>query len=649
MNFAERVRGPDLGGIDFDAIKRQHPLRAEVEKSVRLKPVGGKGEWSGLCPFHSENTPSFTVYADDSRWYCHGCRRGGDVVDFVAERDGVTLADAVSILSGVIPIRPKSVAALPATAHAVFLRPGQSIVASFDFYDEHGELIYRKHRIEPGDGDKRKSFRFDRPDDAGGWVAGQGEQRVPYRLPDVLAAPPSAPIYLVEGEAKADKLAGWGLLASSLKDWRADFARHVAGRRVVVLPDNDEAGEKQARDAIAMLEQAGCQVLLLDLPGLPPKGDILDWQGTARDLRELVRHAFNTNLLPVLDPGDWQGKAPPPRLWALADWIPQRQMTYLTGAGSAGKSLLGQQLATCIGLGLPFLGLETRAGAALYLSCEDDGDELHRRQDAICLSLGVEPLALSGKLFLASLTGALGNELAVFDDKGRLAPTDAWRTLQRTVQALGIRFVVLDNTAHLFAGNENARNEVAAFANLLNGLAAEIDGAVLLLGHPNKAGDDYSGSTAWSNQVRSRLFLERPKESDGSIPDCDARALVRAKANYAKHGEALSFRWSEWAFVIDDDGKGGDAGYRETVQASGDNLLFLACLRERNRQKRAVSEKSSLSYAPKVFAGMPESKRIGKARLEKAMDRLFRIGKIERGELWKGSDRKPVCGLREIP
>ncbi|GGC31250.1 hypothetical protein GCM10011371_18350 [Novosphingobium marinum] len=244
----------------------------------------------------------------------------------------------------------------------------------------------------------------------------------------------------------------------------------------------------------------------------------------------------------TLDPGSWQGLAPEPRRWALNEWIPHGQMTLLTGAGSSGKSLLSQQLATCIAAGIPFLGVETRKAVALYATCEDDSHELHRRQASICQMVEVELADLSGKLHLLPLAGALNNELAIFDDKGRLMPTLAWERLKRTIRAIGARFVVVDNTAHLFAGNENTRNEVAAFVNLLNGLAAEIDGAVLMLGHPNKAGDAYSGSTAWENQVRSRLFLERPKESDGTIADPDARTLSRAKANYAKHGEALSFR-----------------------------------------------------------------------------------------------------------
>jgi hypothetical protein len=82
------------------------------------------------------------------------------------------------------------------------------------------------------------------------------------------------------------------------------------------------------------------------------------------------------------------------------------------------------------------------------------------------------------------------------------------------------------------------------------------------------------------------------------------------------------------------------------VRDSGDNRIFLACLAERTRQVRAVSEKRSPTFAPMVFEDMPDSHRIGRKRLEAAMERLFRTGEIERAELWKGPDRKPVFGLR---
>src|SRR3546814_17789191 len=98
-----------------------------------------------------------------------------------------------------------------------------------------------------------------------------------------------------------------------------------------------------------------------------------------------------TRLLPLIDPAQWPDVEPSERQWAWAGNIPHRQATYLTGPGSAGKSLLGQQLATCPALGRPFLGVDTRVRPALYIPYEDDNDELHRQHAPISRALPSPP------------------------------------------------------------------------------------------------------------------------------------------------------------------------------------------------------------------------------------------------------------------
>ncbi|MGE4324255.1 MAG: AAA family ATPase [Sphingobium sp.] len=337
-------------------------------------------------------------------------------------------------------------------------------------------------------------------------------------------------------------------------------------------------------------------------------------------------------LLPLLDPASWQGQETPAREWAWNDYIPHRQATYLTGPGSAGKSLLTQQLCTAIAMGIPFMGTETRQAVAIYVTCEDDADELHRRQKAICAAMGVPLSALSGKLHLVSLAGAPGNELVTFTPEGKMIVGDTYRVLLDTAKATSASFLALDNVAHLFAGNENIRNQVAGFVSLLNGLALEIDGSVLFLGHPNKAGQDFSGSTAWENQVRSRLFMEVSKDDLGNVPDPDARVLLRGKANYARNGERLTFRWHNWAFVREDDlPHDTRAELAEVVKANGENAAFLACLRARAGQGdgREVGPSSGPNYAPSQFEGMSQANGLHKAALKRAMDRLYATGKIK--------------------
>lgn len=298
MTLAEKMRRDEApaGPIDLDAIKREHPLSSVAQREgVKLKRVGK--EWKACCPFHEDKTPSFTIFDSDKRFHCFGCEKSGDVLDFVQEARGLhSLEDAARFLCGGDPPRqerfaPTRLASRPASSHAVFLREDQQIVATFEYFSAEGELLYRNHRIEPGEDGRNKTFRADRPDGNGGWTASKGEQAVPYRLVDLLAADSTVPLYMAEGEAKADRLAELGFLSTSLKGWTANFGYLVDGRSVRILPDNDDAGTKQAERIADMVREAGGIPSQIILPGLPEKGDILDWHGTEDDLIRILEGA----------------------------------------------------------------------------------------------------------------------------------------------------------------------------------------------------------------------------------------------------------------------------------------------------------------------------------------------------------------------
>src|SRR5437667_2076779 len=72
-------------------------VRVVEECGVPLKHVGRKHK--GLCPFHSEKTPSFTVDADKGFFYCFGCHAGGDVFKFLELHERVAFPDAVRMLA----------------------------------------------------------------------------------------------------------------------------------------------------------------------------------------------------------------------------------------------------------------------------------------------------------------------------------------------------------------------------------------------------------------------------------------------------------------------------------------------------------------------------------------------------------------------
>lgn len=393
------------------------------------------------------------------------------------------------------------------------------------------------------------------------------------------------------------------------------------------------------------------------VPESPPEwmNEIPDYDGAPEwldsDLEPVIDVADlepADDLLPLFNPADWTNLTPPERQWRWDSFIPDFQATLLTGAGAAGKSLATQQMCTCVALGLPFLGIPTKQAPALYITCEDDLDELHRRQEAICAALGVALDDTRDKLFLLSLQGEIGNEIATFDNDGTMTIAPRYTQIERTCISKGIKFVTLDNTAHTFAGSENDRHQVAGFVNLNNRLAQMIGGSVLMVGHPNKAGDSYSGSTAWENQVRSRLYLEIPKGEEGAPINSDMRVIRNEKANYSKRGSEVRFWWVKGAFVADEElQEGGEYDVRDSAQAGYENDLFLSLLRKLTEQKRSVSHAANLTnYAPKIMAGMPEAKGVSRGQFAQAMERLFMLDIIAASQpLWTGKDRHPVTGL----
>ncbi|WDA37473.1 AAA family ATPase [Sphingobium sp. YC-XJ3] len=254
-------------------------------------------------------------------------------------------------------------------------------------------------------------------------------------------------------------------------------------------------------------------------------------------------------LLPLADLNIWAVTQATPKPFIMPGFIPSGELTLLTGAGGANKSTFGHQLATCCAAGVPMLGREVQQCSALYITCEDDEGRLHWVQEGICRALGLHLSDLTGKLHLSSLRGRLGNVLGAFDDRGVLHPLDTFLSLKATLMKTGARLLVLDNAAHLFGGNENDRQQVTQFVNLLYSLCLDLGVTVILVAHSNKAGDSYSGSTAWLNAVRSQIFIGRSEDSH----DPDERVATLGKANYARQGEELRFRWHDFALIRDDD------------------------------------------------------------------------------------------------
>lgn len=326
-----------------------------------------------------------------------------------------------------------------------------------------------------------------------------------------------------------------------------------------------------------------------------------------------------------------------PREWHVDGLIPRHTVTTLNGDGGTGKSLLGLQLAASTALGRNWLGQEVAQGPALFLTAEDDRAELHRRLAFVARSMSVD-LADLDRLTLLSLAGEDAILATPAPGSALLSPTRLFAQLEQWIAENRPRIVELDTLADLFGGQENDRSQARQFIQLLRGLAIRHRTTVLLLAHPSltglSSGSGSSGSTAWSNSVRSRLYLQRIVE-DGYEPDPDARLLTTVKANYGRTGGEIRLRWQDGAFVAE----AGQTTIDRKAGSAKAERAFLALLRAYAEQGRHVSPHPSASYAPSRFAKEADAEGVTKRAFETAMNALFARKAIRVEELGPASRR----------
>lgn len=256
-----------------------------------------------------------------------------------------------------------------------------------------------------------------------------------------------------------------------------------------------------------------------------------------------------------IDVGELTGE-PKPREWIVPDWIPKGVVSSLSGDGGMGKTLLAQQLLYAAGIGGKWLGLDIPAIRGLGVFCEDDEDELHRRHNSIKADLGHTVGNPFTDTWIWPRVG-YDNLLVTFDKDNKPLVSPFFALIMRHVLEKKIGLLVLDTIADLFGGNEIIRAQVNYFIKATCGAfikRAKDEGFVLtviLLSHPSQAGRNSgsgeSGSTAWNNAVRARLYLTRPEDG---LPE--QRVLTRKKSNYSASGDDVKIEliWKDGVLKI---------------------------------------------------------------------------------------------------
>ncbi|PWJ84877.1 RecA-family ATPase [Pseudaminobacter salicylatoxidans] len=374
------------------------------------------------------------------------------------------------------------------------------------------------------------------------------------------------------------------------------------------------------------------QIIARDIGAEPPVSVASKLQESLAKLTEKFareREAANDNtppagaVLEVVDPADLADKPVPPRQWYVEGMIPARNVTLLSGDGGTGKSLLALQFAVAGALGIGTLGLNPAHGRTLVLAAEEELDELHRRLSDICHAHGTGMAGLRNMMRVIPAAGR-DVELVRADPRSKAVhPTKVMEALIDQIVTFQPSMVVLDTSADLFGGDEINRSQVRQFVSMLRGIALKLDVAVLLLSHPSVAGmqtgTGLSGSTAWNNSVRSRLYLTADKDDE------DARLLKGMKSNYGRKGDELKLRWQDGAFVLDDGKPTAAAGL---LNRRADEK-FRELLSAINRTGQRVAPTKGVNYAPSIMAMRPDTDGQDKKALEGAMHRLLAGGLIK--------------------
>lgn len=301
-----------------------------------------------------------------------------------------------------------------------------NITETYDYFDERGELLYQVCRREP------KGFFQRQPLEQGGWKNNlEGVRRVPYRLLELLAADTSATVFICEGEKDVDALRELGLVATTnaggAGKWKEEYNEHLRGRNVVILPDNDTPGQEHAESVLRSLRGIAASAKVVNLPGLPEKGDVSDWLkdgGTVDELTSMAKEASanesankqtasKPNAPKIQSAAELLAREFPEPKYAVYGLLSEG-VTIFAGKPKMGKSWLALGVAIAVASGRRVLGtIPVLEGDTLYLSLEDGARRLQERLKKL-LGNGVIPKRLS-----------IATEWANFEDGG-LADLEAW-------------------------------------------------------------------------------------------------------------------------------------------------------------------------------------------------------------------------------
>jgi hypothetical protein len=523
-------------------------IRTYFEHRHPGQRVAAREKVAVRCAFHSEDTPSCTLFLDgNGGFHCHACGAKGNIFQFEARFSACSMDQAeinVAQITGATPEARREGSANLGAPTAVY-----------DYRDENGIVQFQKRRFEPETG--AKTFRVFHAEN-GAWKTGidakEGARtrRLLYHLPDVVKA---NLVFLCEGEKDCDNVMNADLFAKhgfatastttydgawqkgQTAKWLDSYAPYFTGKQVIIFADNDEPGLVYAETAAAAIKPYAFAVRIVEFPDLPEKADVTDFLAahTAEELEKRVREAplwtgkesKRENWL--VDAVDWSMTVGPEIEWLVDNVIQVDGNGMIAAEPKTGKSLAALDLLISMSTGLPWLGCAIpRRLRTAYISREDSPVLTKVRVQALLRGKGAlyEDRDPSGWLWINTR-----EQLGDFDvDKDEQLANMALDLKER-----GVEFAIFDVLNRLHNRDENNNTEMGQVVKRIGQMAQDAGCSVGVIHHVSKengGGRFFSrirGASAvhgW-NEWAIGLMIENPGE----------RRLTRRAEFESKPGE----------------------------------------------------------------------------------------------------------------
>ena len=497
---------------------------------------------------------SKSVAVAKGTWFDNETKEGGGVVDLVARELQCSPREAFAWLveQGFVEADRKPQRAGNGIEREE-RRDRPKIVATYDYTDEAGALLFQVVRFDP------KDFRQRKPRGAGAWDWNvKGVRHVPYRLRELQEAIAGGEdVFVVEGEKDVDRLISQGLAATcnagGAGKWPADFAQYFEGaHRVVIIPDNDDAGRNHSNVVGKTLKGKVDRLDLLEIPGLAEKEDVSDWYdrgGTTDELFEIIKSKARpwTVEAPASTFGAirWENLDDPgEELEYIIDGFYTRgDLSVTAGPSKSGKSFFMIHAGLVIALAASpaaakvpdFFGSKiVNPGLVIYFAGEGargikNRVRAFRKHYAIDHKARVPFVLLTKRLDL--LRGAPDGKRS--DTDRLIDECKAWQAYYD----LPLSMVIVDTLATATAGaDENSAKDMTTVFSNCSRIKDETGAHVSLVHHMNKQGGQIRGhSSIYANT--DQVVLVTAEEGDNGV-----RTATLDKQKDEQSGTALKFK-----------------------------------------------------------------------------------------------------------